>query len=169
MNFKTILVVLVIGIFSLQMNAQKCKYDFDEKDPMTEERVRRNSYKLKAYLRLGLYRRGDDYRVEINFNYSGERNDIVEKGNELLLKLSDGTLLKLPSTEDVTPITNLVGNYIVTTYAVSYKINEEEMRKIAKSGIAVTRVNLAGQEVTVESSKRETRITGEGATCILTD
>lgn len=51
----------------------------------------------------------------------------------------------------------------------SYNITEEEMTKISKEGITVVRLNLAEQELTVESSKRKIRKIKEGATCILTD
>lgn len=149
------------------MNAQNCKYDFDEKDPMTNERVRRNTYKLKSYLKISLYRRGNEYRVEANFRYGGEQNYVIKQGEEILIKLADDSLLKLPANESADPVSNVIGNYIITDYAISYNISEKEMNQISNNGIAVTRLTVGGQEVTVESSKREVKITAEGASCIL--
>ena len=118
MNFKTFLIVLVIGIFSSQMNAQNCKYDFDKKDPMTEERVRRNRYTLKSFLVFNLYRRGDDFRVEVEVALVGEQNYSVEKGEEVLLKLSDGTLLTLKAADEANPVSYVQGYQVATNYAI---------------------------------------------------
>lgn len=136
---------------------------------MTEERVRRNRYTLKSFLVLNLYRRGDDFRVEVEVALAGEQNYSVEKGEEVLLKLSDGTLLTLKAADEANPVSYVQGYQVATNYAISYNISEEEMTKISKEGITVVRLNLAEQELTVESSKRKIRKIKEGATCILTD
>lgn len=169
MNLKTILVVVFISIFSFQMHSQKCRYDFDKKDPMTEERVRRKRFTLKSFLVLNLYRRGNDFRVEAEVALAGEQNYSVEKGEEILLKLADGELLSLKAADTANPVSYVQGYQVATNYAISYNITEDEMIKISKQGIAVVRLNLAEQEITVESSKREIRKTKEGAICILMD
>ena len=169
MKLKTTILLLIITVCSIKMNAQNCKYDFDKEDPMTNERVRRNSYKLKPFFTLSMYRKANENRIEVNVALAGEQNYRVEKEDKIFIKLGDDSLLTLTTADVANPVSYVQGYQVATNYAISYNISKEDVEKISKSGIAVTRLKLAEQEMTIESSKREIRKTAEGASCMLVD
>ena len=161
--------LLIAGIGNVA-EAQKCKYDLDKTDPMSDERIRRIENKIKSFLKVSYYRKGDDFRVELYARFAGERNFIVPKGSILKLKLSDGTILELANSKDASPVSYVSSNQVMTNYAMSYHISKEQMKQIADHGFKVVNTKLGDNEITypVEKEKHIER-NASNAACMLID
>ena len=168
MKLKTLLFVCCISFLSSSLSAQKCKYNFDKLDKMTNERVRRITFAIKNYFQVSLFRKADDFRVELNVRFIGERNFQVKTGETIDIKLSGGTILNLKAFQDASPVSYAASGQIMTIYAITYSISKEEMQQIAKEGFKVVKAKLGGEEYTFETSEKMTLKTAAGATCILT-
>ena len=168
----TVLLIASLSIFGLSTiaEAQKCRYDFDEQDPMSDVRIRRMEIKLKSYFIVSYYRKGDDmYRIELNVAFTGERNFIVPEGNIIELKLGNGEILSFPAAQKATPLSYVNVNQVATNYAITHHCNKEQMEMIAQHGFTVVRTKLGDETITMEVKKRKVDDTAEDAACMLTD
>lgn len=163
------LVLFVIASVCLpsELLAQKCKYALDKADAMTGAKMRRTSLKLERYLFISFYVNGDDYRVELNLSYVGERNFVVPEGNELMIKLTNGEIFNLASVGSASPTSYVAGTQVATDYAISYRCSTADMKRIADAGIAVFRVTLGDETTTYEVKKNDIPETAQKAGCIL--
>ena len=169
MSLRSAPFVLLLLLSCSASMAQSCKYDLDKKDPMTEERVRRNEMKIKSYFILSYYRKADEFRVELNVRFVGERNFAVQPGAELKLKLADGTILTFPAAQTATPISGVNGSQIATIYAITYSCTRDQMEQLAKEGFAVASAQIGDETAMVELKPKEVPGTAEKAACMLVD
>jgi hypothetical protein len=170
---KNVLYDTLIGLALVSMpksaSAQKCKYALDGTDAMEGTRVRRMEIKLEGYYVLSLYRNGDDYRVELNVRFVGERNFQVPEGNELEIKLGNDERFTLLSAQPSSPVSYVNGVQVMTNYAISYHCSMDQMQRIARTGIAVTRVKLGDDTITYEVEKKPLEEITSKANCLLSD
>ena len=169
MKISSFFILLFFAFCSVQLNAQKCKYDLDKTDPMTNERVRRITFSIKSYFLISIFRKTDDYRVELNVRFGGERNFKVLAGEKIDLKLADGTILTLSAAQDANPVSYAAPGQVMTIYAVSYNISQDEMKQISENGFTVVKVKLGGEELTYETRDKTIPKTAAGAKCILSN
>ena len=147
---------------------KKCKYDFDEQDPMTEVRVRRNKVKVKRFFLVNFYRKGDEFRVEVEIAMAGERNFVVPKGNELQLKLGNGTILRFPAAEDASPVSYVAGSQIATNFAISHHCTREQMELLAAHGFPCGEHSPSAIETyTLEIKEKKVSRNARDAACML--
>ena len=148
---------------------KKCKYDFDEQDPMTEVRVRRNKVKVKRFFLVNFYRKGDEFRVEVEIAMAGERNFVVPKGNELQLKLGNGTILRFPAAEDASPVSYVAGSQIATNFAISHHCTREQMELLAAHGFRVVSTPIGDETYTLEIKEKKVSRNARDAACMLVE
>lgn len=148
---------------------KKCKYDFDEQDPMTEVRVRRNKVKVKRFFLVNFYRKGDEFRVEVEIAMAGERNFVVPKGNELQLKLGNGTILRFPAAEDASPVSYVAGSQIATNFAISHHCTREQMELLAAHGFRVVSTPIGVETYTLEIKEKKVSRNARDAACMLVE
>ena len=148
---------------------KKCKYDFDEQDPMTEVRVRRNKVKVKRFFLVNFYRKGDEFRVEVEIAMAGERNFVVPKGNELQLKLGNGTILRFPAAEDASPVSYVAGSQIATNFAISHHCTREQMELLAAHGFRVVSTPIGDETYTLEIKEKKVSKNARDAACMLVE
>ena len=166
-----IFAAFLTGLLSpMALEAQKkCKYDFDEQDPMTEVRVRRNKVKVKRFFLVNFYRKADEFRVEVEIAMAGERNFIVPQGNELQLKLGNGTILRFPAAEDASPVSYVAGNQVATNFAISHHCTRDQMELLAAHGFRVVSIPVGDQTYTLEIKEKKVSKNAQDAACILVD
>ncbi|WP_462249949.1 hypothetical protein [Ekhidna sp.] len=165
----TILLILITSIGEL--SAQKCKYTFDKEDPISGERVRRNSYKLKKQaFTVSYYRNGDDYRLELSILFAGSRNDIITPKDELILKMSNGENVSVNPVENYEPVKQATTVGVYTVYAVSYAATKEIMEQLSNGGgITYARATIGSESFDVEVKGKNSEKMMEGAKCMLSD
>jgi hypothetical protein len=150
--------------------AQKCKYDFDKKDPITGERIRRNMHNINLWAKMALYRANDDIRFELNLAKGGEDNFSIPIGSKIFIKLEDESILELKSANKAVPVSFVTGNQVATSFAISYYISKEQMQKIATNGITFIKAMLIGEvSVNYEINKRKSKKIKKSAFCIVQD
>ena len=163
------LLLLALLLSTTGAMAQKCKYDLDKTDPMSGERVRRMEMKHKPYFIVSYYRKAEDFRVELNVRFVGERNFAVSEGAELKLKLKGGDILTFPAAQQATPISGVNGTQINTIYAITYGCTREQMQRLANEGYTVASAQVGDETLTVEVKEKEMTDTAANAACMLTD
>jgi len=136
---------------------------------MTNERVRRITYTIKNFFQISIFRKTDDYRVELTVRFVGERNFKVLAGEKIYLKLADGTILTLSAAQDENPVSYAALGQVMTIYVVSYNISQDEMKQISENGFTVVKVTLGGEELIYETSDKTIPKTAAGAKCILSN
>ncbi len=82
----------------------------------------------------------------------GEFNQRIEPGTNLLLKLVDGTVLKLPTTETSSPVTRALNGgagtvVIFTTYVLKFDMSDETIAKMARSPITEFKIDVPDQHI----------------------
>ena len=164
-----LLILVITFAVSIEASGQKCKYDFDKKDPMTGDRVRRCEISIKNYFIVNYYRKADTLRVELNVRFLGERNFIVPKGNTIDFKLNDGPILKLASAQDAAPVSYVAANQIMTSFAMTYYCTKEELQKIAEKGFSAVSSKIGDETITYEVKEKDIIRSAEKAKCMLVD
>lgn len=162
----TLVLLSVMCIMPAQ--AQKCKYQFDKKDPITGERVRRNFHAINLWAKMALYRANDDIRFELNMARGGEDNFSIPIGTKVFIKLEDESILELESANKAVPVSFVAGNQIASSFAVSYYITKEQMQKIATNGITFIKAMLIEDlSMNYEISSRKSKKIKKSASCMI--
>lgn len=158
------IVISLLGMTNVSAQ-KKCKYNFDKEDPITEERVRRNTYQgYLSPMSIGLYRRADEFKLETNIRFNGIRRFSVTTSDQLVLKVGDESITLYPSRE-FEPIYS--GN--ITAYAISYDVDREVFQKISDSGIKIARNNVGGETWDFKVKDKMLEKIKIGANCMLQD
>jgi hypothetical protein len=139
--------ILSLGILFLfagagQLSAQKCKYDFEKKDPITNEMTKGNTFGIKMWWRLGLNKFGDRYFVGMAITIAGNVRDIITPENTISFKLSNGEIIVLNAKEEYLPIAQATVNGVITVYQAQYDISKEDLQKLAASPLSYVKVNV---------------------------
>jgi len=162
----TLLLLAVMCIMPAQ--AQKCKYDFDKKDPITGERIRRNFHSINLWAKMALYRANDDIRFELNMVRGGEDNFSIPIGTKVFIKLEDESILELKSANKAVPVSFVTGNQVASSFAISYYITKEQIQKIATHGITFIKAMLIDEvSMNYEINKRKSKKIKKSASCMI--
>lgn len=164
------ILLLLSALYVTPVQAQKCKYDFDKKDPISGERIRRNQHNINLWTKMALYRANDDIRFEFSFARNGEDNFSVPIGTKIFIKLEDETIIELKSANVALPVSFVTSNQVATSFAFSYYITKEQMQKIADHGITYIKAMLIDDvSVNYEISTRKSKKIKKSAFCIVQD
>lgn len=82
----------------------------------------------------------------------GEFNQRFEEGTLMLLKLEDGTILKLKTSEASNPVTQAVSGgpgivNVFTQYVLRFDLDKETLKKLANSPITDIKVDVPDQKI----------------------
>jgi len=166
-KFYFLLFALLLMNFTT-LNAQKCKVG---KDPITNESVVTFDYGSRA---VYFEYKGSTIHLEMRFNYNGVYKVIVPKGTELIFKLENGEIIKLPTITDTPPKTDAATSsssmYIYTNYCYQMELTKEQVTKLADSKVILLRYP-DGQGGTLDYTPKGlgkilTNAINKGANCI---
>ncbi|WP_276132184.1 hypothetical protein [Polluticoccus soli] len=95
---------------------------------------------------------------------NGEANQKIEKGTPLLLKLEDGSVVTIPTSETSSPVTQAASGgagtvYVYSVYYLNFDLPKETLQKLAKSPITDLKIDVPGQEL--KSPKVKGKQTGK--------
>ena len=144
-KFVMILVILMLGSL-LNVYSQKepkklkCKYDVEKKDEFTGADYKSVKIRMtvKQNLTLMMYnfeffKNGTDYTLQVNYPLMGNIRDIIPKGEEMLIKLANGEMLKLYVAAETVPAVQISGESIYTTYMIKFPIAVDDITKMSTS------------------------------------
>ncbi len=175
MTNKTLLTITFTFILSFAFG-QKCE---ESVDPFSNEKT----VKFKLKDRLVFYElKNNSVRFEFEFNFSGERDFVFEKGTSIFFKFKSGKILEIKSDRDCQPtfentrnITSAPGGFTFpdknfTSYFLSFKLTNEELEVLAKEEITFIRTpHVNGGHKDSEAKgwvKKKAKAIKKGAQCI---
>jgi hypothetical protein len=142
------LIVLFIGLIitSLSVNAQRCKFIVDDKDPITDDILRTIKTRITGpiagvtpYYYFYYIRTGSNYVFRVEIADYGKFNHTIPAKSELIIRLEDGELIRIYAVGEANPTPITDWGEELTSYDVSYEISEEDISKISKAGITFIR------------------------------
>jgi len=150
---KAILLILFTLSFCEITFAQKCKFDYEDIDIITNK-VMRAVKAEQINKSASILQEGSDYFIKLSFNTIGIRREIFKTGDTLFVKLNDGNLIHLFCYQDVAPV-NQVGNMGGSTfYKVIYFIPKDILNKLAQSRIILFRLKVSGTSYDLDFNER---------------
>ncbi|MDF4223371.1 hypothetical protein PXC01_17330 [Maribacter sp. M208] len=176
MNYKYWITIVFLLILS-NVNSQKCK---ESTDPFTNEKTVEFQFKE----RLVFFELKDNVvRFEFEFNFSGERDFIFDKGTSIYFKFASGKTLEIKSDRDCQPTienarraTSAPGGFTFpdknfTSYFLTFKLTKEELDILSNEVITYIRTpHVNGGHEDKEAKgwvKKKAKAIKQGAECII--
>jgi hypothetical protein len=163
--------IALLCLLTITSYGQKCnevvdpitsekKVEFVKSDPSLHNYVKYELVKGKAYLYKPFF-----YKGAIKVNSTA--------GTEFIFKLKDGTILKLKTSNDVTP--KILGDpELRTSYLLTFELSKEDLDKLATSEVTLIRFPKMSEEGFVDADKNDPHLVLsqkallKGADCIKT-
>lgn len=170
--------ILFLFLASMQLSAQKCKYDYDKKDPITGEISKgiavaielKGSYALPGNAtksEIGFNKNGETYFISFKITFFAHYKEFIRKGEPLMIKLSNGEFITINAQDEFIPshAADQVGVY--TTYSANYNIDAVSFQKLTDSPPTFVRVNFENRIYDREITDKVQKKLYQAAKCIL--
>lgn len=152
---KNLLMLIGLMLSTHAMSLAQCKELKEKKDDFSDKKERKGSViigNLFTKWKVDFAQSEDGNFVTWGIAMQGEFNRIFEAGTVMLFKLEDGTVLRLTTVEPTSPVTQAVGGgssgvQVFTTYLLKFQLDDETVRKFAKSPIDNFKVEVPGQSI----------------------
>ncbi len=148
-------VSILIFAISLNLSAQKCKFDYEKKDPLTGAQTKGISFNVKLWWQLGINKIDDTYNVGAAIRISGNVRDIITPENTLIFKLVSGEIVTIHANSESLPIAQATNQGVITVYTVTYNISVEDLERLASSPLAYLRIGIGSERVYDEEFKEK--------------
>jgi hypothetical protein len=160
--------ILFLFVSTLHLSAQKCKFDYNKTDPFSGEATKGISFNIKPkelyFGIMGFSKAGNIYHFElINTTFQGDLRIIIQKGDQILLKLSNGEMITLISKDEIKPNALI----FTTQYKGLYDIDAESLQKIAENPPTFIRIHIGSKVYNEEFSSGIGKKIAQAAACIL--
>ena len=176
MSFRYI-AVLILLCSGICVSAQKCKFLVDDKDPITDDILRTIKTRITGpitgvtpYYYFYYKRVGSKYTFKVEVADYGVFKHTIPVQSELIIRLSDGELIRINSTKEAFPNPIKDFGQELTAYEIDYEMSEADMEKITKAGI--TFIRATDFQNTFSDQKIPTPITKQSkdnAICVFND
>jgi len=152
---KTILLFAFISCLVFNNFAQNCQIVKEKKDSFTNQVERSASVTLgDIFTRRWLIEFSQingQSTMQWGVKMDGEQKLVFEKGTSLLLKLKDGTILNLKTTEQSDPVTQMAGAgflaKIITIFNLKFNLPVETLNLLSKNPIVDMKVEVPNQVI----------------------
>jgi len=166
--------ILFLFVFTLQLSAQKCKFDTNTIDPITNEVKKKNKVFINNYNgtnkplgEIGFEKINENYfLVSRNVIYGQLTKEILPKNEPFKMKLSNGEIVTVYSQEECIPVEQIVQS-IETSYIRKFDIDVATLRKIAENPPTFIHANLGSRVYEREISSKIGQKIANAAACIL--
>lgn len=168
--------IVKTGLFSVIMlvitslSAQICKYEVNEKDPITDDVIRTVKTRLTSptpFYYFSYIRNGSDYKFNVEVGDFGELQTAIPKSSELVMRAGNGAIIRMNAIDEAKP--EIVQEYstVITKYSITYQMTEDDMRNIADSGVRFIRIkDMKNSFSDQEIPDAVVQISKENAECI---
>jgi len=130
------LIVLLI-IISARAYSQKCKYNYNRKDPITgKESKGTTRFKLQNWGMLVLTKNDNQYSVAILFMHEGNITDLISFYNSIVFKLENGESINISRNE----IKEIFSNS--RFFNAFFNISDYDLHKIASSPLTEIKISI---------------------------
>ena len=170
---KKITKILTLGIlflfaFTLQLSAQKCKFDYNKTDPITGEATKGNKFEVNGSWDMGFNKIGETYYISMEYDTRGELKDILQVNDPIVIKLSNGEIITLTAQEECPPSYQMLwaaGWY--TYWKGKYSIDASSIKQIAENLPVFARMNIGNKVYEQQISDKVGKKISQAAACIL--
>jgi hypothetical protein len=164
--------ILFLFVFSLQLSAQKCRYDYDKKDPISGEETKGSSFAVSSFMgmanwKMGVNKIGNTYYIGNLLNVSGNVREMIKKGETVVFKLSNGEIVTLYAQDDFLPVQQATQNGVYTQFTSKYNIDAETLQKMAENMPTFIRLNAESKVYEKEIPAKLGKQISQAAKCIL--
>jgi len=160
--------ILFLFVFTLQLSAQKCKFDYNRTDPITGESAKGNTFTISALgWKMGFNKLGDTYHLGMFIRLNGNIREIIQKGDPIVFKLSNGEVVTISALEEFLPAAQATQNGIITVYQGKYDIDAATIQKMAENPPTFVRMNIESKVYEKEISAKAGKQIAQAAACIL--
>ena len=175
---RLMVLAMALTVASSAVMAQKCKFDKEEKDKFTNQKVRSSKFKVGGAFYswwILLEEKGDKYFMTYQIAVNGKVDETIKKGSKILMKLEDGNIVELEIDQDYNPTQNVEGAgtgnaFISSMWLPKGELTKEQMQKLSASPIVAIRINIAGKDLdSPDISKKQGNKLRETAACMLVD
>ncbi len=146
MNLKLVSFFALFLVGTSTVTAQRCKFLVDDKDPITDDIIRTIKTRITGpisgitpYYYFYYSRVGKNYTFKVEIADYGVFKHTIPEQSELIIRLEDGELIRINAIKEALPVRIKDFGEELTSYEIDYEISEEDMGKIAKSGITFMR------------------------------
>jgi len=176
---KTIFLWIALTVIpSAALLAQKCKFDKDEKDKFTNVHIRSSKFQVGGMFYrwfILLEQKGDKYYMTYQIAVNGKVDDPIKKGNKIMMKLEDNSIVELEVDQDYNPQQNVENTgtanpFISSMWLPKGELSKEQMTKLSNSPISAIRINIAGKDLdSPEIAAKQSKKLKETSACMLVD
>jgi hypothetical protein len=174
--------IVFLFLNSMQLSAQKCKFDYEKNDPFTGEVTKGISLEIREKASMPsvthsgkpfrynfiVNRLGDKYFIDVDIYFGGNVRELIRKGEPFIFKLSNGETISLTAQEDVVPIAiGQPSGGIWTQYKAKYSIDAETLQRLSTFSPTHFRFSLEGKNYDRELASKEQKKFTQAAACIL--
>jgi hypothetical protein len=162
---KRAILCILLFFAAFDSYAQKCKFDFEEVDKITNQETKGIFIKESGHT-VALYQYHGENLLILTLTFNGQKRDIVSKGDTLLFKLEDGNLIELISSEEFVPVSQATQYGVYTAYSIKYVLDKEAIGLIKRSPGILIRAKIGAAWFDVDYSKKKWESIRKAAACI---
>lgn len=169
---KTFLLLLTI-IITLSANAQKCDYIKNEVDAFTGEKIVitnfvniNKKFTSRHFFAHSFGFSGGFYFISLKLTGGGQ-SLFISKGNKLLLKLNDDSILEFEASEAQKTEFNSINGASYSYIVPSYNLSKEQLALIATTGIKLMRMETSENQYDSEVTEKDNKKIKQSINCIL--
>ena len=164
--------ILFLFVANFSLSAQKCKYDYDKADPITGEASKGNTFTIWTYMgspvwKMGFNKTGDTYYAGMYLRYGGNLREIIQKGDPISFKLSNGDVVTITAQDEFVPAAQATQYGIITVYNGKYTIDAATLQQISENPPTYVRMNIESRVYEREISAKDGKKIAAAAGCIL--
>lgn len=169
---KTFLLLLTI-IITLSANAQKCDYIKNEVDAFTGEKIVitnfvniNKKFTSRHFFAHSFGFSGGFYFISLKLTGGGQ-SLFISKGNKLLLKLNNDSILEFEASEAQKTEFNSINGASYSYIVPSYNLSKEQLALIANTGIKLMRMETSENQYDSEVTEKDNKKIKQSINCIL--
>jgi hypothetical protein len=163
---KKLLPLFFILISSGLTQAQNCHYWKNSTDPFTGVVHKEIYVTFQQGCQILFLKDHDQYRIQVSFLFKGIVKDSLKKSDSLLIKLSDGSILKFAMNTFNSRNEFIWGNWNNRFFA-EYTADESSLQKLSKASVTFMRVEDGLRTTTFAIKAKKGESISKAAACIL--
>lgn len=169
---KLYLAALLAIALPMAVQAQKCKFDEDKKDPFGSGNFRKVTHRLGPVSwnwNFALEQNDGKFYISMRMLRAGKMEDIYPEGRKVMLKLQDGKILELAAAENFPPGYAVSSDGVIwTNYIPKFEVSKELLTSLSASPITDVKVTLGSENILLPKvTEKQTGKIMESAGCLL--